>query len=396
MEIIEHFIYSWYGGIIVLIICSVILSKSCNVFEACTIYLGRNMNDGVKGASLNAIGSSMPELFTTVFFLAFATHEHLGRDFAASVGGDTGSAIFNSIVIPMLVVLVVLLIGSKEAKFSKKVILRDGLFLIAAEFILLILLSSDFITWWHGLVFTGFYVIYLLITFLFMDRKKNAKKDYNDNFPESWFERYQFKSSNNIVTRSWFLLIISTIIISIACAGIVESCKGIANSIGINPLFVALVLVAAASSIPDTIISMRDARKGNYDDALSNVLASNIFDITISMGLPLMIYLLVTGQKIDFREAGPTIIDIRLMLVMVTIITITLYYFSNKLKGKHVVILALLYAVFILYAIGAADYYSDGNSLLAKFFGASIEFLHQPGSVGDILQNIANKLTGSW
>ena len=111
MEIFGQFIYTWYGGLIVLIVCAVILSKACNIFASCTNYLGRNMNDGVKGATLNAIGSSMPELFTTIFFLAFATHENLGRDFAAGVGGNTGSAIFNSIVIPMLVILVVMLTG---------------------------------------------------------------------------------------------------------------------------------------------------------------------------------------------------------------------------------------------------------------------------------------------
>jgi len=33
-----------------------------------------------------------------------------------------------------------------------------------------------------------------------------------------------------------------------------------------------VVLSAAATSVPDTIISMKDARKGNYDDAVSNVL----------------------------------------------------------------------------------------------------------------------------
>lgn len=116
----------------------------------------------------------------------------------------------------------------------------------------------------------------------------------------------------------------------------------------INPLFIALVLVAAASSVPDTIISIKDGKKGNYDDALSNVLGSNIFDITISMGLPLAIYLLVTGQRIDFRAAGPTLIDIRIMLVVVTIITMAVFYFSKELKKRHVLYLLILYLIFIL------------------------------------------------
>jgi len=396
MEFLEHLINTWYGATFVLIASSIILSRACNVFEASTNFLGRNMNDGVKGATLNAIGSSMPEFLTTVFFLVFATHQNLGRDFAASVGGNTGSAIFNSIVIPMLVIWVVLAIHSKGVRFSKKVILRDGLFLIGAESVLLILLSSSYLTFWHGLAFTGFYILYVSYTLFHMDKKKNDKKDYNDESPESWYEKYQFKSIKNRVGRSWILLLLSTIIISITCAGIVEGCKSVAEAIGINPLFVALIVVAAASSIPDTIISIKDARKGNYDDALSNVLASNIFDITISMGLPLAVFLLITGQKIDFIEAGPTLIDIRIMLVLITIITIATYYFSKELKTVHIIILGTLYLLFIVYAIGAADYYAEGNTFFAEFFGGIIEFLRKPGGIGDILQKIADYLTYNW
>jgi len=177
---------------------------------------------------------------------------------------------------------------------------------------------------------------------------------------------------------------------------LVEGCKGMADAMKINPLFIALILVAAASSVPDTIISLKDARKGNYDDALSNVLGSNIFDITISMGLPLAVFLAITGQKIDFIESGPTLIDIRVMLLTVTVITMAVYYFSKELKTIHVVGLGILYAIFILYAIGAADYLDGGKLWLSKPAGAFIDFLRQPGGIGDILQKIANGVTGGW
>ena len=40
-----------------------------------------------------------------------------------------------------------------------------------------------------------------------------------------------------------------------------------------------VIIAAAATSVPDTILSIKDARKGNYNDAISNALGSNIFDI---------------------------------------------------------------------------------------------------------------------
>ena len=393
----DIFFHTWYGTLILMVISSVVMAKACDVFEVCTDYLGRNLNDGVKGATLNAIGSSMPELLTTVFFLALASRSNLGRDLAASVGGNTGSAIFNSVVIPMLVIWVVLatVAGIKGIKVAKKVILRDGLFLIAAEVILLVLLSSDYITHWHGWIFTLFYLIYLAYTLLTMKKSKrgNAHCEFKIN---NWYTQYQLKTKNGRTLRSWIMLLASTAVIAISCAGLVESCKGMAESLQINPLFIALVLVAAASSIPDTIISIKDGRKGNYDDALSNVLGSNIFDITISMGLPLAVYLMITGYKVDFREAGPTLIDIRIMLVVVTVATMCIFYFAKKLKKRHVTYLITLYAIFILYAIGAASYNSGGNDFLAKCSGNFIEFLNQPGGINDVLQDVANKLTSSW
>lgn len=398
MDLSDLFLDTWYGGLFIMIICSIVIAKACDVFEAATDYIGRNLKDGVKGSTLNAIGSSMPEFLTTVFFLAFAVKTDLGSDFAASVGGDTGSAIFNSIIIPMLVIWVVLatVAGVKGITIAKKVILRDGVFLITAELLLLVLLSSEFITHWHGWIFTCFYLIYLSYTLISMKSEDEEDENEEDDEHDSWYERYQFKAPGGRTMRSWFLLTLSTLVIAAACAGLVESCKIVADDIGINPLFVALVLVAAASSVPDTIISIKDANKGNYDDAMSNVLGSNIFDITISMGLPLAVFLLVTGQKIDFAEAGPTLIDIRIMLLLVTIVTITVYYFSKQLKAYHVGVLGCLYGVFILYAIGAADYNAGGDSALAMVSGSFIEYLHQPGGINESLQNLANSLTGGW
>lgn len=340
----------------------------------------------------------MPELLTTVFFLVFAGHENLGRDLATSFGGNTGSAIFNSVIIPIFVILAVVSIGIKGIKLSRKVVIRDGLFLILVELALLVLLSSKTITQFHGWILTGLYLLYLL--FLFGTMKKKEDKGIimpqdPTSISKKWFSRYQYKSPTGITSRSWKILILATFIISIACAGLVESCKGIAEQLKINPLFVALILVAAASSIPDTIVSILDARRGNHDDALSNVLGSNIFDITISLGLPLALFLLITGQQIDFSEAGPTIIDIRVMLVIITLITLIIFYFSKVLSKAHIVLLAALYTLFILYAVGAASYHSGGENSLARTAGSFIEMLRQPGGFGEYLENLAEKLTGS-
>lgn len=385
---------SWIFGLIVMIIASLIIAKASDVFELATDYLGRNMNDGVKGLTLNAIGSSFPELLTTVFFLVLATKENLGRDLAASIGGNAGSAIFNSIIIPMLVIQVVLMAGASKFNLSRKVILRDGLFLIVAEVLLLVVLSSTYITHWHGWILTSFYFIYIVYAMRTMNKTEGDNELHEQHLKaENWYSRYLLKSENGRTFRSWMLLLLAIVVIGAAVAGLVEGCKLIADALHINPIFIALVLVAAASSVPDTIISMKDARKGNHNDAISNVLGSNIFDITISIGLPLAIYLLITGQEIHFAIEGQTIIDIRIVLLIVTFITVVIYYFSRNIGKRHVLLLLGLYLLFLLYSIGAAQYNAGIDSFLARFAGGFVDYLGKAGGLNEWLQKISDSFS---
>ena len=130
--------------------CSIFLAmiviwRSSDGFQAASDYLGRNLTEGVRGATINAIGSSMPELFTTLFGLIM-----LGEldNFAFGMGTTSGSAIFNSMIIPAVVIMAVTLLGiTNKVEVSKKVILRDGLGLIFCEFLLMYVIYKNEIDW---------------------------------------------------------------------------------------------------------------------------------------------------------------------------------------------------------------------------------------------------------
>ena len=119
----------------------IVIWRSSDGFQAASDYLGRNLTEGVRGATINAIGSSMPELFTTLFSLMM-----LGEldNFAFGMGTTSGSAIFNIMIIPAVVILAVTLFGIvKKVEVSKKVILRDGLGLIFCEFLLMYIIYKN-------------------------------------------------------------------------------------------------------------------------------------------------------------------------------------------------------------------------------------------------------------
>lgn len=341
-----------------------IIAKACDSFEVSADYLGRNLTEGVKGATINAIGSSMPELFVTFTFL-FVYANTTG--FAGGIGTTAGSAVFNSMVIPAMSIIVALRMFSiASIDVSKKVILRDGLMLIAVEFILIVTIGEK-LEWWHGMMLMLLYFGYAGYMLLSMKRDPERAEDEeeDDNTKENTdnrflsfvkldFEHAIIGTNKMVTSNSWWLLIISTIVIAVACYFLVEAAELFAHEMGIASYFVAVIIVAAASSVPDTILSMKDAKKGNYDDAVSNALGSNIFDICFALGLPLFLYAIINGPIIIPANIVGDIVELRLLLLFLTIGAFLIFFFGNGLGKKKAYGLLAMYVFFTIFIIARA------------------------------------------
>jgi cation:H+ antiporter len=374
-----------------------VIWKASDGFETSSEYLGRNMSEGVRGATINAIASSMPELFTTIFFLWFLKDTD---GFSGGIGTTAGSAIFNGMIIPAVVIFAVLSSNaSTKIEVSKKVILRDGLSLIIAEAILILLISGDTLMWWHGLVLMltyGAYITYMLTSMKKVDNEDddddNDDEDDDDEIESVGFFKGLFTlnleglviGNKEINTRnSWQLLILSMLIIGSACLLLVVACEFIGsdtytflgyefNGLNIPIMFVAVILASAATSVPDTIISVRDAKNGNYNDAVANALGSNIFDICFALGFPLFMYCLIYGPI----NMDPTVVEfsseLRILLLVFTILAFFVYYIGKYMGKIKAYILLAMYILFTAYICG--------RSLDASW----------AQEISDVLRNIAN------
>ena len=367
--------------LILITICCIVIWRAGDGFMTASEYIGRNLSDGVRGATINAVASSMPEVFTSLFFL-FVMKDAEG--FSGGIGTTAGSAIFNSMVIPAVSVLAVIGIGlTRYVKVSQKVMLRDGLSLLIAELIFIILISGSELNWYHGFLLMMVYVAYIIYMFWSMDRKEREELLEESHISEEDFEdagRKQkpfllglitldleriFIGKNKINnTNAWFLLVSATLAIAMVCYLLVLACEwigketyevpylGTFHGLGIPVMFVALILASAASSFPDTIISIKDAQRGQYDDAISNALGSNIFDICFALGFPLMIFTLIYGPIHMPQEMVDLSSELRFLLWLLTALVLIIFILGNRIgKGKAVLLLSL-YFMFVLYVIG--------------------------------------------
>ena len=91
--------------LVLIFLCGYVIWRAGDTFLEGSNYIGRNLRDGVKGATINAVASSMPELFIALFFLFFLKDV---TGFSGGLGASFGSVLFNSLIIPSTAVLGVL------------------------------------------------------------------------------------------------------------------------------------------------------------------------------------------------------------------------------------------------------------------------------------------------
>jgi Ca2+/Na+ antiporter len=348
-------------GLLVIVACCLVIWRASHGFDVASVYLGRNLSDGVRGATINAIGSSIPELFTTLFFL-FAAGEV--DKFSGGIATTAGSAIFNAMIIPAVIILAVLGAGlTKRIKVSKKVILRDGVSLIVAELILIYLISGDTLHWWHGLILMCSYVGYVAVLLFSMRNSPEAEAEdhyVNEGSSNTIRDLLTFDWTNIIIKKeinqvnAWALLLAKMGIIGVSCFFLVHSCEMVAHGLGVNTYFVAVILASAATSVPDTILSYKDALAGNYDDALANAIGSNIFDVCFALGFPLFMYTILYGPIGMSVEIIDDIAELRITLLILTVVAFLVFYIGRFMGKAKAYILIASYIVFASFIIAKA------------------------------------------
>jgi cation:H+ antiporter len=83
---------------------------------------------------------------------------------------------------------------------------------------------------------------------------------------------------------------------------------GLARAAGLSPLLIGLTVVAAATSMPELVVTLTAGLAGAPDVAVGNIVGSNIANVLLILGTAAAIWPIATRPRIVVRDAGAVLI----------------------------------------------------------------------------------------
>lgn len=279
----------------------------------------------VQGSIVVAIGSSMPELASVVVTALAGT-------FNMGVGAIVGSAVFNILVIPALAGIVT--DGSLDT--NRTLVYKEAQFYMVAVSALIVTLALAVIynPVAGGPALTGeltrpLVLIPLLLYGLYLFIQYQDISDYEaPNVPSGIRPR-----------RAWLRLTAGLVVIVLAVEQLVGAVESLGHTFGIPPFLAGVTIIAAATSLPDALVSIRSASANEGITSLGNVLGSNIFDLLVAIPLGIVI---VGSAPVDFAVAVP-------MFGVLTLATVVLFAFLRTDLTVTTVEAYLLLVAYLLF-----------------------------------------------
>lgn len=288
----------------------------------------KNISPSVRGVLLDGISSSIPELLTSVAAAYLVIVNGDSSAFAdVGVGTIGGSAIFNILIIPFLSVLVVPAHELEEIEIDKFALIRDlGVYLLSIA-VLYFAAKTGVLTTKTGVIMTGIYAIYAKYLLWF-----------NKNSDDGIQEEVVIDSDGSL----WSKIAFSLIPIGIAVHYCVVSATFIGTELNIPRVMMALIVLAGVTSIPDTLLSIKSAKKGELDASIANAVGSNTFDILICLGF--VIALARVNLEINFQEVAFVF-----YFLILSSVCYTLAFLFNSHKYVKLAMLGAPYLAFVGY-----------------------------------------------
>jgi len=272
--------------------------------ESEKIALHFNISPFIIGATLVALGTSLPEMAVSMS----ASMQGSGDIAVANV---IGSTIFNISLVLGIVFLIAKKISPKRDLFAK-----DSAWSLFPILIFILMSIDGKLSMLDGFLFLLLMAAYLL--FLIQSNQVEEVDEEDDKDKFKW-------------GRTIGLLFVGFLFVVLGADFAIDSASNIARDFGVSEWFIGLFLVAFGTSLPELTVAIKAARANNADMAIGAIIGSNVANFTMVLGLSSIINPLNVDLSVNFFDIIAALV-VSVMLVFIT---------ANKLYNKSAGIVLL-------------------------------------------------------
>ncbi|MEM7101604.1 MAG: calcium/sodium antiporter [Bacteroidota bacterium] len=274
--------------------------------EKIGLYLG--VPAFIVGVTIVAAGTSLPELASSIVAVFDNSSEFV-------VGNVVGSNITN-----IFLVLAVAAMISRTIRISYNLMNIDTPMLVGSAFMLYFFLLDG--TFHFGEALLCFLGLILFLTYTIRTGKNEDRV-----------------KGEKVTTRVYLRLAASVVLIYFGAEYTVLSVSKMSEILEIGKDVVALSLVAFGTSVPELMVTVVAARKGNPEIAVGNVLGSNIFNTFAVMGIPSFFGTLTITEEVS---------NFSLPLMMIATIMFMVVTMNKKVSFWEGCILLIFYLYYMV------------------------------------------------
>ena len=280
------------------------------------------------GATIVAIGTSLPELAVTVSALMQKSGE-------ISLGNIVGSNIAN---VGLVLSISAFIRPVKVGRFKTQ---RSSALLLMATFWFVLLQLLPFEIRKPLSVTLLFLAVLFVLLEVVWGKDGSLKEDFLALLPQR---------DSHFNALDWLAFAISLIALIVSSRFLVTSSLSLASYMALSSEVIGLTLVAVGTSLPELSVSIFSALKREDKLLLGNIVGSNIINITL-LGA-------VAAMSANVSSAVHTI-SLYFLLVFTVLTFIYLRFSSGKVLGKGLGALLIIIYVIYLYLV----YYSSPGQL---------------------------------
>lgn len=274
------------------------------------IALHYNISHFVIGATLVALGTSLPEM-------AVSISASMKGSADIAVANVIGSTIFN-----IALVLGVVFLIAKKIMPDRDLFAKDSAWALFPILVFILMSLDGKLNAVDGVLF-----LLLMAAYLIFLIGSNQVEEIDEELAK---EKFAWGKTS-------LLLAVGFVFVVGGADFAIESAGNIAREFGISEWIIGLFLVAFGTSLPELTISIKSAMNNNADLAIGNIIGSNVANFTMVLGLASIINPLNVDLNLNFFDIAAAVI-LSLMLVFIT---------ANKLYNKSagivfMVVLALV------------------------------------------------------